>query len=146
MFKLTRKNKPINSYIFCACGCGKTLLKYDWRYRERKFIAGHNIKPQYGKDNNKWNGGIRETEKYIYVCKPEHPFSNPKFPYIREHRLVYEHYLKILFDEDIYIPREIDIHHENNNGKDNSLINLTPLTKDEHKRIKRKTPEYYLKL
>ena len=121
LLKLTRKNKPINTYIFCACGCGQILLKYDWRYRERKFIDSHVKVPRYGKDNNKWNGGIRETEKYIYVSKKDHPFAD-FHGYVRTHSLVYEHYLKILFDEDIYIPREIHIHHIDNNGKNNSLI------------------------
>ena len=28
--------------IYCACGCGRTLMKFDNRGRERKYIWGHN--------------------------------------------------------------------------------------------------------
>jgi hypothetical protein len=40
-----------------------------------------------------------------------------------------------MFDEHIYIPKDIEIHHINENVQDNSLINLQPLTKSEHRSI-----------
>lgn len=43
-----------------------------------------------------------------------------------------EHYLKILFDEDVYIPSDIDVHHINGNKMDNSLINLEFKTRSDH--------------
>lgn len=33
-----------NLLISCACGCGQTLMKYDYRGRERLFICGHQNK------------------------------------------------------------------------------------------------------
>ena len=33
-----------NSYIKCACGCGKTLFKYDKKNRKHMFLSGHNAK------------------------------------------------------------------------------------------------------
>ena len=52
---------------------------------------------------------------------------------MREHRLIFEHYLKIVFDEYVYIPRNIEIDHNNNDKQDNSLINLNCFTRKEHK-------------
>jgi hypothetical protein len=53
-----------------------------------------------------------------------------------EHRLVYEHYLKILFDEDVYIPKQIEVHHiiPVDKGGTNALINLEVKTHKEHRR------------
>lgn len=36
--------KDFGEIIECACGCGKTLLKYDKRGRGRRFILGHSGK------------------------------------------------------------------------------------------------------
>lgn len=77
---------------------------------------------------------ITTHDGYILLKKSDHPNRNSDNN-IQEHRLVYEHYLKILFDKDVYIPKEIEIHHINENRQDNSLINLTPLTKEKHNKL-----------
>lgn len=90
---------------------------------------GHN---SVGSMHNMWKGGICSNyEGYILCYSPDHPYKNTRNT-VYEHRLVYEHYLKILFDEDIYIPKGIDIHHINGDIRDNSLINIEPLTKQYH--------------
>lgn len=76
-------------------------------------------------------GKLIYHENYCLVYRPDHPNAQTN-GCIPIHRLIYEHYLKILFDEDIYIPREIEIHHINENTLDNSLINLLPLNKSGH--------------
>lgn len=42
--KITKERlpKPTNQQLACACGCGELLWKYDKKFRERKFIVGHN--------------------------------------------------------------------------------------------------------
>ena len=34
--------KPRDISVYCACGCGKIIQKYDTKGRERKFVSGHN--------------------------------------------------------------------------------------------------------
>lgn len=72
------------------------------------------------------------TQGYQYVLKHNHPFADKRNKRVLVHRLVYEHYLKILFDEDIYIPEGIDIHHIDGNRQNNSLINLQPMSRSKH--------------
>lgn len=115
--------------IYCADGCGELIPSIDINGNPMRYKHTHNMN---GEHNHNWNGGIYPDSKGYLLCyKPDHPFSNSK-GYVLEHRLIYEHYLKILFDEDIYIPRDIDIHHINKNIQDNSLINIEPLTKQYH--------------
>jgi len=52
--------------------------------------------------------------------------------FVRLHREIYKHYLKILFDEDIEIPANVDIHHIDGNKQNNALINLQPLLHGSH--------------
>ena len=35
-----------NPFIFCACGCGKKLKKYDQSGRPRRHIGAHNLHPR----------------------------------------------------------------------------------------------------
>lgn len=116
------------------CGCGQYIIqKYSWY--KAKYIKGHNIGK--GSNNMFWKGGRKKVRKYWYVYKPNHPFAT-KYGYVLEHRLVYEHYLKILFDEDVYIPKEIDIHHIDGNKENNFIQNLQPLYKFDHMRLEMK--------
>ena len=39
--------------IFCECGCGQQLLKYDKSWRERKRILGHNTKGYHHTEETK---------------------------------------------------------------------------------------------
>jgi hypothetical protein len=122
------KNPKLN-YCKCVCG-GKCAGEY---------IKGHNIYQLIGKgeEHNRWNGGKKKHGGYWYTWNPKHPYCD-KNGYVATHRLVYEHYLYILFDEHIYIPTEIDIHHIDPVTKDycnNSISNLLPVTKAEHRLI-----------
>ena len=53
-----KKDHPENVTIFCRCGCGTALQKYDKRWRERKYLNGH--QPKNGKwlvwNRPKWKG------------------------------------------------------------------------------------------
>ncbi len=119
----------------CLCGCGKELDQTN-KYYVKKYIHGHNVKyikrnyPK-GKTHPNWKGGGYLHQSYWYIRKPNHPFSY-RNGYIAEHRLIYEHYLKILFDEDVYIPSNVDIHHIDSNTQNNSLINLEALPREKH--------------
>ena len=128
----------------CKCGCGQITKIY--RKKPNQFLIGHNSKlltgplnHNYGKNmsrenNPNWKGGIIKEYRYIKIHKPDHPNSNSS-GYVYLHRLVYEHYLKILFDEDVYLPSEVEIDHETNDPGDNSFINLNCFTKSEHTKI-----------
>lgn len=86
-----------------------------------------------GSNSPNWNGGRKKSsnKRYWLIWKPDHPFANCS-GYIFEHRLIVEHYLKILFDEDVYLPSNIDIHHINGNTLDNRIQNLEPLYHGQH--------------
>jgi hypothetical protein len=55
-----KKEHPENVTIFCKCGCGTAMKKYDWRWRERKYLNGH--QPKAGKwlvwNRPKWKGRL----------------------------------------------------------------------------------------
>jgi hypothetical protein len=79
---------------------------------------------------------VRHTKGYIRIHSKDHPYKDGQ-GYVFQHRLIYEHYLSIMFDEQIYLPKEVDIHHINGNVQDNSLINLEALDHTEHRRLHR---------
>lgn len=83
-----------------------------------------------GKDHPNWKGGRMYSRGYCYSWKPDHP--NRYRNYVASHRLVYEQYLSILFDEEVFIPEDQDVHHINGNKQDNSLINLELLSRSKH--------------
>ncbi len=114
--------------ILCFCGCGELIPSLTLDNKPSKYKKGHSSK---GKNNPSYNNGISNDKEYIIISKPNHPFVRTN-GFVPAHRLVYEHYLKILFDEDIYIPKNIEIDHINKNKQDNSLINLRPLYKGQH--------------
>lgn len=127
----SRVIKIYESFIlgFCKCGCSTEI---DIRRSDgylKFFDHGHS---QKGKYHWKYNDGVKQNDGYNYIYKPNHPLVNPDYPYIAEHRLVYEHYLYILFDEPVYIPKDIEVHHIDENKQNNSLINLIPLTRKQH--------------
>lgn len=144
--RLTEEYKVIKrfeSFVlgFCKCGCNKEI---QIRNKQRKlaiYAHGHNTRGKKrfnpsGENAPNYKGGIVKSGKYRAILKPDHPFKSST-GYVREHRLIYEHYLKILFDEDVYIPKDIDIHHiiPVDKGGTNALINLTCVTRSEHTKI-----------
>lgn len=106
-------------YKYCECGCKELIRCISKNGRYRRFKFGH----QNRGENRGGYKGYTINDDYIYDHRPNHPFRNSG-NYVAEHRLIYEHYLKILFDEDIYIPPNYDVHHINKNKQDNRLINL----------------------
>ena len=96
--------------------------------------------PMFGKTGNKspnYKGGTRIQNKvYTQILKPEHPYCN-SIGYIQKHRLIYENYLSIILDEEIFIPKNYEIHHiiPVKEGGTNALINLELLPKAEHSRM-----------
>ena len=116
-------------YKPCACGCKYLVKIVDKQGRIRTLKQGHN---SIGETHPMWSGGIHPNyEGYIVCYAPNHPYKTSRNS-VYLHRLVYEHYLYILFDEQIYIPKGIDIHHINGDIQDNSLINIEPLTRSYH--------------
>lgn len=76
------------------------------------------IKPQNGKDNPNWRGGVTKcTKGYIMVYAPKHPYAT-KSGYIMEHRLVMEKYLGRYLK-----PYEV-VHHIDGDITNNSIENL----------------------
>jgi hypothetical protein len=128
------KRKEKAGKILCADGCGEWIDAVTTEGKPQMYKPGHNLpKDAIGEKHPCWKGGIYIDKKdgYIYKKMYYHPFKT-RNGQVAVHRLVYEHYLKILFDEDIYIPREIEIDHIDGNVQNNALINLRPLTKSQH--------------
>ena len=119
----------------CQCNCGidlpnliakkKSSNKYGFlrQYLNNGHFLRH--RNQKGEKNPAWKGGLPKQDKddYWLIYKPDHPNRNTENR-VFEHRLLYEHYLSILFDEQVYLPKGSEIHHINKDKEDNSLINL----------------------
>lgn len=123
--------RAINQKIYCLCGCGQILPPFKRKDRPVKFINGHQGR---GKYNTNYKNGSKQVNKYNKILKHDHPHGDIH-GYVMQHRLIYEHYLKILFDEDVFIPRKYDVHHINGIKNDNRLINLQMVTRKEHRLI-----------
>lgn len=138
-----RQESQASGDLFCI-DCGKKIRRHGKAkrclkcYKKSRKIPSNN--PFYGKThpnvklfgnkNGRWKGGkIKTTEGYIYIYKPNHPFSR-KDRYVREHRLVMEKYLGR------YLKPEEVVHHINNIKSDNRLENLILFnTKSEHRKF-----------
>lgn len=132
---MTEDSNSNDNIKLCECGCGSRTEMY--RGQPRRFVGRHNlrIKNQLGENNPNWKGGQPKQDKdgYWLIYKPDHPNRNIENR-VFQHRLIYEHYLSILFDEQIYLPKGSEIHHINEDKEDNSLINLKYMdTRKEHR-------------
>ena len=93
---------------------------------------------RYRDKGNHWKGGrCVNSQGYILIYKPDHPFSNTR-GYVREHRLVME--------ENIgrYLEPNEAVHHINGNKSDNRIENLQLMTHSQHNSYesqKKWTPE-----
>jgi len=87
--------------------------------------------------NGRWKGGrFTDTDGYILVKSPEHPFAN-NANYVREHRLVMEQHLGRFLQ-----PSEL-VHHLNSIKHDNRIENLQLIASHaEHVRIERTGKKY----
>ena len=106
----------------CQCGCNEDIPIRTLRGYLSRFKKYHQRK---GKDAPVYKGDEIDTGPYKIIFRPDHPNAS-KRGYVRKHRLIYEHYLKILFDEDVYIPKHIEVHHivPIDEGGTDAFINL----------------------
>lgn len=113
---------------FCSVPC--------YNKAQSKRLLGH----WSGSDNPSWKGGKQNnSDGYIYMLCPEHPYANAK-RCVAEHRLIMEkhagRYLK---------PEEI-VHHKNGVNDDNRIGNLILCENhDEHMFLHRRTRGRYKK-
>lgn len=87
-----------------------------------------------------WSGGIVErSDGYLYEKTAGHPFASNG--YVLQHRLVAERYLRAEnknhhflteVDGEMYISRELDVHHINKDKTDNDPANLVICTRMAH--------------
>lgn len=71
-----------------------------------------------GKENNNWKGGqYKETDGYIMVYKPNHPFCN-SHKYVQRARLIMEKHLRR------YLKPEEVTHHINSIKDDDRIENI----------------------
>jgi len=120
----------------CSCGCGNTVIHNKLypsqikRQGAKRFINGHqHIGKKHTKEhisktrrpmekNGRWKGGkFIDTDGYVLIKKPGHPFSNNQ-GYVREHRLVVEEQIGR------YITKKEVVHHINHIKNDNRIENL----------------------
>lgn len=141
----------------CRCGCGTLATP------GRTYVSGHNGRGmprpietrrkvseamtgernhQFGKRAHNFIGRTVHADGYILIWSPEHPYaSNGR---VFEHRLVMERHLRetdpdspnlILLGDQLYLRREIEVHHRDEVKSNNGIGNLRPLTKAEHARL-----------
>lgn len=115
--------------IECGCGCGGLLIDRDRYGVLHRFILGHgNTKEKHWK----YRGGqYTDSAGYKHKSNKSHPFVT-KRGYVREHRLVYEEYYKCCL-----LPW-VDIHHKDDNPKNNNISNLQPILNPDHTRLHHK--------
>ena len=128
----------------CLCPCSTAIDIFSPKskgrrvgYLRRFLNSAHALKArnQTGKNNSQWKGAPLRQDKdgYWLIHSPDHPNRNNDNK-VFAHRLIYEHYLSILFDEQVYLPEGSEIHHINEDKEDNSLINLKYMdTRKDHK-------------
>jgi hypothetical protein len=102
---------------------------------KRDSISNYKYVGGFGSENINWKGGRNKCNGYNMLRREGHPKARKHGCYVYEHILVYEHYLKILFDEEVYIPRGIDVHHINGDKTDNRIANLEVMTHSNHLRM-----------
>ena len=109
-----RTLKIFESFVLgvCRCYCETQIPIRNKKGLLARFKKSHNKNAfQKGKNNpNYKRGWFIDHRGYTHVLKPEHPFANKK-GYVKKHRLIYENYLSILFDEEVYIPKPFEVHH-----------------------------------
>ena len=109
-------------FIYCQCGCQKTLPRNNKWGATNKLIKGHTFK---GKNHWNWNNGIRKHDGYIQIYLPTHPFAQNK-GYVPKHRLVMEKHIGR------YLTKNELVHHINGIKDDNRIDNLQIVSPSEH--------------
>lgn len=119
--ELLHRNSPMKE---CECGCREKIHSINTIGKPARFKTHHNKKDL---ELGRWGKGGRiiNTQGYIYIHKPDHPFCT-RDGYVREHRLVMEKHLGRYLD-----PKEA-VHHINGIKDDNRIENLQLMTFSEH--------------
>ncbi len=142
---LCKNCKGKNWLVQCKCGhCNEVKPLMDKWGDPHLFVKGHSKRCE---NHHNWDGGNYVDQfGYTHVKNLDHPLGNGR-KYVKKHRLIYEHYLSIILDEEVFIPKKYDIHHiiPLSKGGTNALINLQFMTKEEHTRIHRLGKRYSLK-
>lgn len=128
--------KVYESFVLgvCQCPCSTEIdifspkskgrrVGYLRRYKDKTHAL--KARNQTGENNSQWKGGepTQDKDGYWLIYSPDHPYKNSRNK-VFLHRLLYEDYLSIIFDEQVYLPQGSEIHHINKDKEDNSLINL----------------------
>lgn len=134
--KVIRKFEPF--YLGqCACGCNQEIQIRNKKRLLSRFKHGHHSRiSQKGNKHASKGDWFIDKKGYEHILNRDHPYAD-SLGYVSGHRLIYENYLLILHDEQIYIPKNLDIHHikKVSEGGTNALINLELLTRQEHMRL-----------
>lgn len=147
--------KPKPERVPCECKCGQ-LANHG-----KRFVSGHNRlggthtvavrkkisaakigarNPQYGKVPHNYRGFYDHPSGYIMRHVVGHPFGG-KRNHVMEHRLVMEQHLRdtdpdspylVEIDGELYIPRHFEVHHDDEDKRNNVVTNLKVMTKAEH--------------
>lgn len=152
--------KPPKPTQPCGCGCGEEtspgmrfVAGHYWRGRPkspetlvklraaRRFGPDH---PLWGKRSPTFKGGRVQNNGYVWRWVSGHPFASSARRtggYVFEHRLVVEEHLRktnpsspylVEVDGQLYLRRDIEVHHSNGVKTDNRIENLHALTRSEH--------------
>ena len=126
--------------IYCACGCG-TEIQQKSKYRQSKFIQGHNsylrlgnLHPNFGKrgiETSRYKMGKTKSGdgKYWILSGKQGYQGADSLGRIYEHIHVYQEYYKVC------LLKWTHIHHKNKNGLDNRLSNLEAVMSSNHTKI-----------
>lgn len=140
-----KRFKPFKLGV-CLCGCNEEHFFSRGDYL-RRYVNGHNTRLRLKELHPQWKGGRRKIKTGYIMKRAEdgHPRAN-KDKEVMEHILVYEKYLSIVFDEDIYIPPiGYHVHHINGKRDDNRLVNLELLSNVEHIGMHKMGNQYWRK-
>jgi len=136
----TVESIDFTKFKYCECRCWELITILNNRGRLKRFKQYHGNRGEnngmykkIGNDHPRWKGGIFIDNRGYILIRNSNRQNSHKNGFIYQHRLIYENYLSILFDEEVFIPQEYEIHHINEIKSDNRLINLELLTKQEHR-------------
>ena len=114
--------------VECKCGCKQLRPKYDTKNRIREYVYGHSPKGRFDDTNaranhNQWNGGTSVNDSgYIIEKRWGHPRAHNG--YVRQHVLAVEDFLTGNLGYQVYLSKELVVHHKNHNRTDNRIENL----------------------
>lgn len=117
--------EPPNPGGFCMCGCGgkteiapQTQVSKGWvKDTPKKWILGHQMIGKSGVLSNGWQGGIKHSQGYIHVYRPDHHRADAA-GYVPEHILVAESALGKP------LPAKAQVHHADEVRSNNRPGNL----------------------